>query len=194
MAQQVKYEAWEPVFVKVRPAFCLWRLDYHGVGERSLHCHKRVYKDLPRWYEKERGGIDTLTRWARKIRIREHEGSVPRQMGILISGSYEKRLFKLRETLIIIGWEQQCTTEGGIGTSFVSRSEITLYAELGNAGGVDVWARSTEQFVGGCNFSIAKDCTSMEEIESAVENAGYSTNLLSIDDLRKLLMSTWMSL
>ena len=194
MAQEVTYEAWEPVFVKVRLAFCLWRLDYHGVGEWSLHCRKPVWKGVTRWSQVERGGINALTQWAKRIRFRQYEGSVPRRMGIQISGSYEKRLYKLRETLIIIGWEQRSTTEGGIGTSFVSHSEITLYAELGNAGGVDIWARCTERFIGGCNFSIAKDCSSMEEIESAVENAGYSTDFASIDQLRKLLMCSWMSL
>jgi hypothetical protein len=112
-------------------------------------------------------------------------------MGILISGSYEKRLCKLRETLIIIGWEQRCTTEGGIGTSFVSCSEITLYAELGNAGGVDIWGRCSERFVGGTNISIAEDCSSMEEIIEAIESAGYSTDLINIDQLHSLLMTSW---
>jgi hypothetical protein len=191
MAQVVTYEAWEPVFVKVRLAFCIWRLDYHGVGEWSLHCRKPVWKGITRWSQVKRGGINALTQWARTIRFRRYEGSVPRRMGILISGSYEKRLRKLRETLIIIGWEQRCTTEGGIGTSFVSRSEITLYAELGNAGGVDIWGRCSERFVGGTNISIAEDCSSMEEIIEAIESAGYSTDLMNIDQLHTLLMTSW---
>jgi hypothetical protein len=191
MAQEVTYEGWEPVFVKVLGAFCIWRLDYHGIGEWSLHCRKHVWKGITRWSEVKRGGINALTQWARTVQFRQYDGSVPRRMGILISGSYEKRLLKLRETLIVIGWEQRYTTEGGIGTSFVSCSDFTLYAELGNAGGVDIWGRCSERFVGGTNFSIAEDCSSMEEIIAAIDNAGYSSDLINIDQLHNLLMTSW---
>lgn len=199
MSRKVSYRGWEPVFAKVETGLSLWRLDYLGVGEWTLHCHIPILDGANIcWNPVKQGGVDTLSQWAKVIAADANdaypENGVQRQLGIRTSGSYEQRLCRLRDSLIIIGWDQLCTTEGGIGTSFVSRSEISIYAELGNAGGVDVWGRCTERFVGGTNFSIAKDCASIEEIESAVENAGYSTVFVNINQLRKLLMCSWMSL
>ena len=193
MEHYVQNGVWEPVFAKVESGLSAWRLDYLGVGEWELRSHIPIlYTSGEPWWSKGRcGGVDMLSRWARAVRFCEYEAGVHQQLGILISGSFEKRLFHLREALIVIGWEQHCSEEGGVGTCFVSRSEITLYAELGNAGGVDIWGRNYERFVGGNNFSIATGCSTIDEIESAVETAGYSTALVNIADLQILLMSTW---
>jgi len=194
MEHYVQNGVWEPVFAKVESGLSAWRLDYLGVGEWDLRNHIPILYTFgePWWSKGRRGGVDMLSRWARAVRFDEYEAGVHQQLGILISGSFEKRLFHLRESLIVIGWEQHCSEEGGVGTSFVSRSEITLYAELGNAGGVDIWGRNYERFVGGNNFSIATGCSTIDEIESAVETAGYSTALVNIVDLQILLMSTWV--
>ena len=193
MGQNVQYGIWEPVFAKVESGLGVWRLDYLGMGQWELRSHiPIIYKfGEPWWSEGRRGGVDMLSKWARHVRFCEYEAGVHQQLGILISGSFEKRLFHLRDSLIIFGWEQRCVTEGGVGTSFVSRTEITLYAELGNAGGINIWGRNYEQFVGGNNFSIATDCRTIDDIEYAVENAGYSTDFVNIVDLQILLMSTW---
>ncbi len=193
MEHYVQYGVWEPVFAKVESGLGDWRLDYLGVGQWELRSHIPIlYKfGEPWWSGGRRGGVDMLSRWARDVRFCKYEAGVHQQLGILISGSFEKRLFHLRDSLIIIGWEQLSSVEGGVGTSFISHSEITLYAELGNAGGIDIWGRNYERFVGGNTFSIATGCSTMDEIESAVETAGYSTALVNIVDLQLLLMSTW---
>ncbi|MBC8308940.1 MAG: hypothetical protein H8E83_00320 [Planctomycetes bacterium] len=46
------------------------------------------------------------------------------------------RLFRFRDSLIMIGWEQRCATECGIGTSYLSKPDITIYAEPGVEGGI----------------------------------------------------------
>ena len=199
MSRKVSYVGWEPVFAKVKTGLTLWRLDYLGVGEWNLHCHIPILDGANIcWNSVRQGGVDTLTQWAKVIAADANdaypENGVQRQLGIRTSGSYEQRLCRLRDSLIIIGWDQLCTTEGGIGTSFVSCSEITLYAELGNAGGVDIWGRCTERFVGRTNFSIAEDCSSMEEIIAAIDSAGYSSDLINIDQLNNLLMTSWTTL
>jgi hypothetical protein len=193
MNQKAQYGIWEPIFAKVQNGLTSWRLDYLGEGEWELRHHIPIlYKSgEPWWTVARRGGVNMLSNWGRTIRDCEYESGVQQQLGILISGSYEKRLLHLRDSLIIIGREQRCTTEGGIGTSFVCRSEITLYAELGNSGGIDIWGRNYERFVGGNNFSVATGCFTIDEIESEVENAGYSTSFVNIVDLQILLMSTW---
>jgi hypothetical protein len=196
MSRNISYGRWEPVFAKVQTGLTLWRLDYLGVGEWNLRCHIPILDgENICWNIVKQGGVHTLSQWAKAIAADANdaypENGVQRQLGVRISGSYEQRLCRLRDSLITIGWEQQCATEGGIGTSFVSRSEISIYAELGNAGGVDVWGRCTERFVGASKFSIAEDCTSMEEIESAIDNSGYSTNFINTDQLQNLLMTTW---
>jgi len=196
MSRKVSYGGWEPVFAKVKTGLSLWRLDYLGVGEWNLHCHIPILDGANIcWNFVRQGGVDTLSQWAKVIAADANdaypENGVQRQLGIRTSGSYEQRLCRLRDSLIIIGWDQLFTTEGGIGTSFVSCSEITLYAELGNAGGVDIWGRCTERFVGGTNFSIAEDCSSMEEIIAAIDSAGYSRDLINIDQLNNLLMTSW---
>ncbi len=188
MTAKTRYGAWEPSFASTYVG--CWRLNYQGVGEWTLHYRMPGQA----WEEKECGDVNTLSRWARTMGTPPRLESIPLHFDIHKTGSYEKRLFRLRDSLILIGWEQRCTTEGGIGTSFVSESEVTLYAEQGVQGGVDVWGRSTERFVGGTNFSIAEDCSSLEEIESAIENSGYSTALLNISQLNDLLKCSWTSL
>lgn len=195
----ITYEAWEPVFARDKNR-ALWRLDYCGAGQWELYLRKGVWHGIKAWFLKASGDVNSLSRWARKKRdhdIRTYSPSdlsLFRQLGIRLSGSYETRLRNLRGSLIYIGCGQQSTTEGGIGTSFVCTTDVEAYAELGNNGGIDVWARKTRPFSSDSELvCCASDLTAMSDIENALREEEIYPQCHKNQELLEMLDSIWSS-
>ena len=96
--------------------------------------------------------------------------------------------------MINIGCGQQCTTEGGIGTSFVLTTDVTAYAELGNNGGIDVWARKTRAFSSESELVYcASDLTAMSDIKNALREEEIYPQCHKNQELLEMLDSIWSS-
>jgi hypothetical protein len=156
-----------------------------------------MYNADDRWYLKASGDVNSLSAWAKSFpteQCNKSDRSFFRRLGIRLSGSYESRLQSLRASLINIGCGQQSTTEGGIGTSFVCTTDVTAYAELGNNGGIDVWARKTRAFSSESELVYcASDLTTMSQIEDALREEGIYPQCYKNQELLEMLDSIWTS-
>jgi len=191
----ITYEAWEPMFAKEKLTKNPWRLDYCGAGEWKLYIRTGVWYRRLDWVLKASGDIDSLSEWAREHQTTNmYDRFLYKRLGIRLSGSYETRLRNLRGSLIYIGCGQQSTTEGGIGTSFVCTTDVTAYAELGNNGGIDVWARKTRAFSSESELVYcASDLTAMGDIENALREEEIFPQCRKNQELLEMIDSIWSS-
>jgi hypothetical protein len=189
MIESLKYEVWEPVYGYAKYS-SPWCLQYKGEGNWEVKYRKNVWRGVAKWFNQASGDVDALATWARKIQTTD-SARLGKQFRILLSGSYEKRLQHLRQSLIVLGTFEHYETSGGVGTSFVVKCELRLYAELGNNGGIDVWGRSRQKFGGEATVvPFATDCMSIEEIEVAVKEGGFNYCCEDSEALQDLLSST----
>ncbi len=187
MIEGLKFESWEPLYGRSRGY--LWALQYQGCGNFAIQHRRNVWRGVAKWFDEARGPVDVLSNWARKTRDTDDE-TLLKQFGILLTGSYKKRLQRLRPSLIVLGNREDYETAGGIGTSFTIKYELTVYAELGDHGGIDVWGRKVQKF--GCEPEIAfyePDCKTIEELDDAISQYVYRFTVHDMAPLTTLLES-----
>jgi hypothetical protein len=191
MIEGLKYEVWEPNY-----AWCTsrgwapWCLQYKGQGLWDVKYRKNVWRGVAKWFTKVSGNVDALSTWARESRETD-DNEIRKQFKILLSGSFEKRLMCLRSSLIRLLTSEHYSTAGGVGTSFVVKHEMTIYAELGNNGGIDIWGRSCQSFGGESSIvQFASDCVSITEVEDVIYEGGFNYYGKDDEALQNLLRST----
>ena len=167
----------EPTFAKQGYTFGArekFRLDYLGQMRWRLSSRRwNVLQRTPtlRWEKILEGGVDDLSSWGRKMRSKGYKRLV-RALGIRVSGSLFQRAKSLRPELRLICEGSGYDTYGGMGTSFVARHDVRVFAEPEGEGLVSVWSCRRMHF---CQYE-PDDVVSMhglsttEEIFEAVEN------------------------
>ena len=187
MSQQTTSKLWEPVFARDERG--IWRLEYSGCLSWILyHRDANAGREAP-WNEVISCDLKGLTTWA-QMRWRSGNGSLPKELGVLASGSYERRLQRLRKSLIKIGYAEYYDVEGDVGTSFLVKNEVHAYAELGNHGGVDVLVRYTQQFSSDAGMIYYQaDRNTLEEIEQVLTDSSITPYCRENTDLLDMLDS-----
>ena len=191
MIEGLKYDVWEPscawgTSMDRTP----WCLQYTGEGNWDVKRRIHRARGVAHWVRQVSGDVDTLSNWGRQLRDKDGD-EIRKQFKILLSGSYEKRLKQLRTSLIVLCTREHYETAGGIGTCFVVKHEIKIYAELGNNGGIDVWGMTRQKFGG--EYSVvhfASDCVSIAQVEEALYCKGFFYSGRNNEALYELLSFT----